>query len=67
MKFDFKQSVSVSVFLVLLIVVATATDVVTGISGLYAFALTPHGLAVIQVCLVLAVGFLLLRSFLVHR
>lgn len=51
----------------LLAVIATANDVVAGIGGLYAFALTPHGLAVIQVGLVLGMAFLLLCSFVLRR
>lgn len=67
MKFDFKQSVSAWLVIALLVVIGTANDVVAGIGGLYTFVLTVHGQAVIQVCLVIAVAFLLLRSFVAHR
>lgn len=63
----FQNSKSAWLVIALMVVIATANDVMAGIGGLYAFALTPHGLAVIQVCLVIAVAFLLLKSFLIHR
>ncbi len=67
MKFDFKNSGSAWLVIPLMVVIATANDVVAGISGLYTFAMTLHGQAVLQVCLVIAVGFLLLRSFVASR
>ena len=67
MKFDFKQSISAWLVIALMVVIATANDLVAGISGLYAFALTSHGVAVILVGLVIGMGYLLLKSFLVQR